>query len=95
MTTRYPTPWAAVSGEHTNGWFIVEDADGHELGSGDGGFDEEEARIFAAAPDLLEACKFLINVAETAPPIKLISMLDEAIQKIKTAVSKAEQIDHE
>jgi hypothetical protein len=90
MSERHPTPWTAYSGEDTNDWFVIHDADGHEIGSTDGGFEEEEAKIFAAAPDLLAACKFLINVTETAPPIKLIAMLDEAIQKIKEAVAKAE-----
>lgn len=54
------TPWTAYSGEDTNGWFVIHDADGYEIGSTDGGFEEPEAKLFAAAPDMAEAIKAAI-----------------------------------
>ena len=54
------TPWSAYSGEDTNGWFVIHDADGDEIGSTDGGFEESEARMFAAAPDMADALKAVL-----------------------------------
>lgn len=61
-------PWSAYQGEDTNWWWIVRDAEGHELGSGDGGFEVVDAHLMAAAPDLYEACKKLLYWADTIAP---------------------------
>lgn len=45
-------PWKVRQGEDTNWWFVIEDSEGRELGSGDGGFEEHEAHLIASAPEL-------------------------------------------
>lgn len=48
-------PWAVDCGDHTNGWCVIVDADGVEIGSCDGGFEEDDAALIAAAPALESA----------------------------------------
>lgn len=55
MSKHTPGPWEAFTEESFSGWWAVQDGNGHEIGSGDGGFDEEDARLMASAPELLEA----------------------------------------
>ena len=81
MTTNLrKTPWSAYSGEDTNGWFVIHDADGYEIGSTDGGFEEDEARMFAAAPELAEALK---AAREYIPTFAAVN------EKIDAALAKA------
>ena len=50
-----PGPWYAGQPENANGWWVVAtDVECHDCvdSSGDGGFDESDARLIAAAPDL-------------------------------------------
>lgn len=49
-----PGPWEATAPSAANGWWIVSAAHG-EVGSGDGGYEEADARLIAAAPDMLAA----------------------------------------
>lgn len=56
-----PYPWTARQGEDTHWWWIVEDIDGFELGSGDGGFEEVEASLFADSPVMLDLLKESLN----------------------------------
>jgi len=49
--------WKAEHPENANGWWVIFDENGVELGSFDGGFYEDEALLIAAAPDLLAAAK--------------------------------------
>ena len=51
-------PYKAHSGESTNGWWVILDSEGDEIGSTDGGFEFAEAHLFAAAPDLYEALAY-------------------------------------
>lgn len=49
-----PGPLEAFTEESFAGWWAIRRVeDGREVGSGDGGFDKEDALLFAAAPDLL------------------------------------------
>lgn len=45
-------PWKAEQPENANGWWVVCDRDGIELGSTDGGFEEHQAMLMAAAPEM-------------------------------------------
>lgn len=47
-----PSPWEAYQGEDTNYWWVIRDADGYELGSTDGGFEESDAKLMARAPEM-------------------------------------------
>lgn len=44
-----PGPWTAFTEESFSGWWAVGDLDEREIGSGDGGYDEEDARFIAQA----------------------------------------------
>ena len=50
MTNKHSElPWKARSAEDTNWWFILEDKDGLEIGSGDGGLEECDAQLIVTA----------------------------------------------
>lgn len=49
--------WKAEQPISANGWWIICDETGRELGSCDGGFEEDQARLMAAAPSLLAAAE--------------------------------------
>lgn len=36
-------PWKADNPENANGWWIIVDESGYEIGSGDGGFEKDQA----------------------------------------------------
>lgn len=61
------TPFTAYCGEDTNGWFVVLDSYGHEVGSTDGGFNKEEALLFAAAPELYELATAMMEWIDAVP----------------------------
>lgn len=50
-----PGPWEAFTEDRFSGWWAIRDTEGNEIGSTDGGFDELDARLMAAAPEMLEA----------------------------------------
>ncbi len=78
--------WIAEQPVNANGWWVVCDEQGCELGSADGGFYEEQARLMAAAPDLLESLNEVIKYFD-APGDGCFS--DEALERARNAVKKA------
>ena len=73
-----PGPWSPYHGGDTNLWWIVYDHEGCELGSGDGGFDEGDANLIAAAPELYEALEALLEYRDKW-----------AVEKARAALAKA------
>ena len=65
MSKHTPGPWEAFTEDSFSGWWairqITDDGLNHEVGSSDGGFDEADARLMAAAPDLLEALQAMVQ----------------------------------
>ena len=43
MSNHSALPWSEYHGSDTYGWSILLDAEGCEIGSGDGGLEEEDA----------------------------------------------------
>ena len=77
--------WTATP--HSSGWFIIE-SDGEELGSTDGGFYEDDAKLMAASKDLLAACiamrGVLLELCKAIPPLRneeSLGLADLAIEK--------------
>lgn len=65
MSKHTPGPWEAFTQPEFSGWWAVRDAStGREIGSCDGGFDETDARLMAAAPELLAAMQASIALAD-------------------------------
>ena len=63
-TQHTPGPWSTYRGEDTNYWWIIRDAESHELGSGDGGFEKADAHLIAAAPAMLAVLKHYVMAFE-------------------------------
>ena len=63
-TQHTPGPWSTYRGEDTNYWWIIRDAEGHELGSGDGGFEKADAHLIATAPAMLAVLKHYVMAFE-------------------------------
>lgn len=82
MTTLSNGPWSRYSGEDTNGWWIIVDADGNELGSCDGGFEAPDACLMSASYEMLEGLKYLRRCAN-------LSNFD--LEYIDAIISKAEE----
>jgi hypothetical protein len=56
-----PGPWSYGRPESAGGWCVIYDATGNEVGSGDGGYEEADARLITASHELLEALKEIID----------------------------------
>lgn len=50
-------PWHTRQPEYACGWWVIYDKDDGEVGSGDGGYSEQQAKIISAAPDLIDALR--------------------------------------
>lgn len=65
MSAHTPGPWEAFTEEEFSGWWAIrqisDDGLNHEVGSSDGGFDEPDARLMAASPELLEALQGMVS----------------------------------
>lgn len=49
MNGHTPLPWSEYHGDDTHGWSILLSPEGFEIGSGDGGFEELDAKLIIAA----------------------------------------------
>lgn len=79
-----PGPWDAFTSESFSGWWSVRGRDNREIGSGDGGFDEGDARLIAAAPELLEALEMVTRRGR-------IDDSEEAMNQVAAAIAKAKK----
>ena len=101
-TQHTPGPWSTYRGEDTNYWWIIRDAEGHELGSGDGGFEKADAHLIATSPRLLSAAQRVTaafrTMGQPASVVGLVSNLRaeceasmlELDEAIKQATGEAE-----
>lgn len=61
MNKHTPGPWEAFTEDSFSGWWAIRQVEtALEVGSGDGGDIEADARLKAAAPELLEAVERLL-----------------------------------
>jgi hypothetical protein len=65
------------------GWWVIVDSAGHELGSCDGGYEANDARLIAAAPEMAEAIRALLDGLEDDGDI------DNDARKLEIAESNA------
>ncbi len=82
-----PGSWQPYQGADTNWWWVITDSDGSEIGSGDGGFEEADAHLIAAAPELYEA----LEIAIADGPAGYLEWIETA----KTVLAKARGEFHE
>jgi hypothetical protein len=80
-----PGPWKQVSVR--GGWDGVQVANGGTTICTLALNVPDNARLIAAAPDLLEACQFLLETAEKAPWSQMA--MSRALDHIRAAVAKA------
>ena len=72
-----PGPWQSVTEPFYNGWWVVGDRDGDELGSGDGGLDKQDA-------DYISACNPANIAAILAELDRLRACHKELVAEIET-----------
>lgn len=82
MREHYPRPWRVL--ERNSEWWRVDDAEGVMVLAT---VFEEHARLIAAAPDLLEAAKVLV---EDLDPLDQFVKTPVPVARLKTAIRKAE-----
>lgn len=87
--------WYAAQPEEAHGWWVVSrDPEGHDCidASGDGGFNEPEARLIAAAPEMLEALKAFLAYDEQdgESDVEMMLAYGEARDMARAAIAKAE-----
>lgn len=75
--------WEAVYDEYS-GWWIICDENG-EIGSCDGGFEEDEAKLMASAPALLRELQNMISVFQYTDESE---GQNEAVQSAKQTLEK-------
>ena len=70
MSRHTPGIWEAYTEDSFSGWWAIRQAYAPhtEIGSCDGGFDEADARIMAASPELLDALQSLLKRFEAMIP---------------------------
>lgn len=96
IATHTPGPWE-LSGGNTSVWAIsppnarVRIADIRQHSPMNGVDNEANARLIAAAPELLEACKWADRVIQDfRGQVRTEVMSDVALSKLKAAIAKAE-----
>lgn len=91
VATHSPGPWGTIKGQYSEtmgGQWLVRDAESIYVAhvhprSDDGRPDataDANARLIAAAPDLLAACQFVLDNAG-GPPADMLSMIRAAVRK--------------
>ena len=98
MSKHTPGPWTASqwhdSATDQGGWTIS--ANGHllpmsDMDSGDGDNPEANARLIAAAPELLEACVELLAAERfSVRPPETVMQAEAKLGRIRKAVAQAE-----
>lgn len=88
-----PGPWIAkrVRDSETNGDLDIDSVDGYHIAESIGGLDDGEeeanARLIAAAPDLLHACAAIVEWCDKNPPagdaLYCINQARAAIAKVE------------
>ena len=73
--------WKAEQPENANGWWVVTDSEGNELGSTDGGFEEDQAKLMAASPELYDSNVELIGAVNALLTGRAVKNLDEIMAK--------------
>jgi len=94
MSKHTPGPWIADTPPNRGGWWIVRDAGGLELGSGVGVFNQDDARLIAAAPELMDACLAMVewDAREQDCAVDFYARIELcriAFNKVRSAIAKA------
>jgi hypothetical protein len=82
-----PTPWQMEKGELSSAWFIHNSGSEVCLVPKNTMYQEANARLIAAAPDLLAACEKAVKNLETK--VNAHSYVEPTIDMIKEAIKKA------
>jgi hypothetical protein len=89
MSKHTPGPWATnetrIESEHEHGWVN----DGWIIAGCEGPDARANARLIAAAPDLLDACMALLDLVENWHPIEGMPAMSEQCGKVRKAIAKA------
>lgn len=94
METKHtPGPWkwgghyAAMTGGNGEEVFTTEPYEGMWLSYGDS--QDANARLVAAAPELLEALATFVEICDSAPPIELVQRIGDLVSPARAAIAKA------
>lgn len=95
MSGRTPGTWRATKHTDTKGWTVS--AGGNSIASVKGPAAEANARLMAAAPELLEACRALANRADATSECdharlscEEIGCIGFEVKRARAAIAKAE-----
>lgn len=79
-------PWSAEQPENANGWWILCDSQGQEIGSCDGGYEEEDAKRIVAC---INACEGLTNEQLESGYIQKLIIENNIIKKMLLELSNS------
>lgn len=87
MSKHTKGPWF-VSDEYSG---IVVDSDGIRVAAActDKPYEQHDATLIAAAPDLLEACQDFVNAVRAGSKQEIMLAIDAADKKARAAIAKA------
>jgi len=89
VSTFTPEPWSVSDARGVNGEFWVVGGEGFDFGLIAEVISEDDARLIASAPDLLEALKALQLQALQSPDLRRTDWGREALEKTRAAIAKA------